>query len=190
MSKTDCGGRECRLQLCCWPQHQPVGPRDCAEKHVRQLPWPKYQPGARSGGYGNEWRPRSSVRRAYFSAERCAALMGQVAVPALGRQSMLSRLEAAGEARCAHWFWVGMLSVCRPANPRPAIAVQELQLHPNRRWPAATQSQNHVCLALVIERSHAKSSAHPSKVRSVEAVHRCGIAVQSLRWQAQPITFL
>ncbi len=138
----------------------------------------------------SEWRPRSSARRAYFFAERCAAFVGQVAVPALGRQSMPSRLRAAGEARWAHWFLAGTLSVCQLANPRPAIAVQELQLHLNRRWPAATESQSRVCLEVVIERSRAKSFAHPSKVRPGEAVHLCDIAVQSPHLQGQPISFL
>ena len=108
----------------------------------------------------------------------------------LCRQSMLSRLRAAGEARCRHWFLADVPSVCRLANPRPAIAVQELQLHPNRRWRAATQPQSRVYREVVIERSRGKSSARPSKVRSVEAVHLRGIAAQSPQWQGQPTTFL
>src|SRR5208282_5103124 len=111
-------------------------------------------------------------------------------VPLLCKQSMLWRLRAAGEARCPPWFLAATPSVCRLANPHPAIAVQELQLLLNRRWPAAIESQSRVCLELVIERSRATSSARPSKVRSGEAVHLCDIAVQSLHRQGQPTTFL
>ena len=94
---------------------------------------------AHSAGYDSEWRRWSSARRAYFSVERYAALIEQVAVLALGMQSVPLQLRATEEARSTHWSLADRPSVCRLANPHPPIAVQELRLRPDRTSPTATR---------------------------------------------------
>ena len=95
-----------------------------------------------------------------------------------------SNRQATGNScRCLSPRWLRM----EIWNDRPQARIQ---LHPNRRWRAAAKRQSRVYREVVIEKSHAKSSARPSKARSVEAVHLCGIAAQLPQSQGQPTTFL